>query len=427
MQKLLQWGDFFIGDPRHYLLEHRLLNTLSLLNGALNLIGTGTLVLWQTPTSMLALHFITGILFLACYYFSRFRGVYRQLYWPFVVITAVFLFLNSLENAGFAGGAHYYFLVAFVIAVILSTSWQRTIAAAIFFTLVVSVLGVIQFAYPQYLTHYDSEFKRFSDVASNFLFVNIFLGVLVTILAQNLNQERNKSDRLLRNILPDSVAEELKRNDHVKPILYESATVLFTDFVGFTKLAEKMTPEELVTELDNSFCKFDEIAQRHNLEKIKTIGDSYMAAGGLPTPNETHAVDCVLAALEFQAYIESERIRRGALGLPVWLIRIGIHSGPLIAGVIGQEKFAYDVWGDTVNTASRMESSGEPGRINISRDTYELVKEFFECEFRGQIKAKNKGEIEMYFVNDVKPEFAKDTGNLGAQGRFLELYLKSAQ
>ncbi len=227
------------------------------------------------------------------------------------------------------------------------------------------------------------------------------------------------------NILPNSVAEELKRKERVKPMVYECATVLFTDFVGFTKLAEKMTAEELVAELDNSFRAFDEIAKRHNLEKIKTIGDAYMAAGGLPTPNETHAVDCVLAALEFQTYIESEQIRRHALGLSGWPIRIGIHSGPLVAGVIGQEKFSYDVWGDTVNTASRMESSGVPGRINISHDTYELVKDFFDCEYRGAITAKNKGEIEMYFVNGVKSEFAKDTANLGAQGRFLELYLKS--
>jgi adenylate cyclase len=421
MNTLYRWQAFLIGDPRHYLLEHRLLNTISLINSVTNLVGSAL----QSSTLLLVLHLVTGILFLACYYSSRFEGAYRQLYWPFVGITAIFLFLNSLENAGFRGGAHYYFLVAYVIAVILSNRWQRTVAVTIFFILVVATLGVIQFQAPKMMKDYESDLQRFSDVGSNFLFVLIFLGVLVTILAQNLNQERSKSDRLLLNILPNSVAEELKRKERVKPMVYECATVLFTDFVGFTKLAEKMTAEELVAELDNSFRAFDEIARRHNLEKIKTIGDAYMAAGGLPTPNETHAVDCVLAALEFQAYIESEQIRRNALGLSGWPIRIGIHSGPLVAGVIGQEKFSYDVWGDTVNTASRMESSGVPGRINISHDTYELVKDYFECEYRGAITAKNKGEIEMYFVNGIKPEFAKDTGNLGTQGRFLELYLKS--
>jgi adenylate cyclase len=421
MDTLYRWQAFLIGDPRHFSLERRLLNTISLINGVTNLIGA----VFQTSTPLLALHLVTGLLFLVCYYFSRFRDAYRLLYWPFVVITAVFLFLNSIENAGFKGGAHYYFLVAFVIAVILSNRWQRTLAVTIFFILVVAVLGIIQFEAPDMLKEYENDFQRFSDVGSNFLFVQIFLGVLVTILAQNLNQERGKSDRLLLNILPSSVAEELKQNDRVKPKTYECATVLFTDFVGFTKLAEKMTAEELVAELDNSFRAFDEIAKRHNLEKIKTIGDAYMAAGGLPTPNETHAVDCVLAALEFQAFIEAEQARRRALGLPGWPIRIGIHSGPLVAGVIGQEKFSYDVWGDTVNTASRMESSGAPGRINISQDTHKLVKDFFECEYRGAITAKNKGEIEMYFINGVKPEFAKNTASLGAQGRFLELYRQS--
>ncbi len=421
MNTLYRWQAFLIGDPRHYSLEHRLLNTISLINSVTNLVGSAL----QNSTLLLVLHLITGILFLACYYSSRFEGAYRQLYWPFVGTTAIFLFLNSLENAGFAGGAHYYFLVAYVIAVILSSRWQRTVAVTGFFILVVAVLGVIQFRAPKMMKPYQTELERFSDVAGNFLFVLIFLGVLVTILAQNLNQERVKSERLLLNILPESVAEELKANDRVQPLTYECATVLFTDFVGFTKLAEKMTAEELVAELDASFCNFDEIARQHNLEKIKTIGDAYMAAGGLPTPNETHAIDCVLAALKLAAHMESERVRRQELGLPVWPIRIGIHSGPLVAGVIGQEKFSYDVWGDTVNTASRMESSGAPGRVNISQDTYELVKEYFDCEYRGAITAKNKGEIEMYFVNGIKPEYEKQTGSLGAQSHFLELYRQS--
>ncbi|HMV47323.1 MAG TPA: adenylate/guanylate cyclase domain-containing protein [Blastocatellia bacterium] len=422
MNTLYRWQAFLIGDPRNYSLEHRLLNTISLINSVTNLVGSAL----QSSTLLLVLHLITGILFLACYYSSRFEGAYRQLYWPFVGTTAIFLFLNSLENAGFAGGAHYYFLVAYVIAVILSNCWQRTVAVTGLFILVVVIMGVIQFQAPQMMRPYQTELERFSDVAGNFLFVLIFLGVLITILAQNLNQERGKSERLLLNILPESVAEELKRNDHVQPLTYDCATVLFTDFVGFTKLAEKMTAEELVAELDASFCNFDEIARQHNLEKIKTIGDAYMAAGGLPTPNETHAIDCVLAALKLAAHMESERIRRQELGLPVWPIRIGIHSGPLVAGVIGQEKFSYDVWGDTVNTASRMESSGAPGRINISQDTYELVKEYFDCEYRGAITAKNKGEIEMYFVNGIKPEYEKQTGSLGAQSRFLEHYRQSA-
>jgi len=224
------------------------------------------------------------------------------------------------------------------------------------------------------------------------------------VLTKNLNQERAKSDSLLLNILPASVAEELKMRDSVSPRHYESASVLFTDFVGFTQIAEGMTPDELVAELDACFSRFDAIARKHKLEKIKTIGDSYMAVGGVPAANRTHAVDSALAALEIQRFMTELAAKKAALNQPCWQLRIGVHTGPLVAGVIGGEKFAYDVWGDTVNTASRLESSGVAGRINISAATYEQVKGLFVCEHRGKILAKNKGEIDMYFVNSVNSE-----------------------
>jgi len=180
--------------------------------------------------------------------------------------------------------------------------------------------------------------------------------------------------------------------------------VLFTDFVGFTQIAESFTPQQLIEELDYCFGEFDRIAKKHNLEKIKTIGDAYMAVGGVPLANQTHAVDCVLAALEIEQLVSALREKEMKRSRPYWQIRIGVHSGDLVAGVVGREKFSYDVWGDTVNTASRLESSGVAGRINISGATYELVKDFFDCEFRGKVAAKNKGEIDMYFVNGPRRE-----------------------
>lgn len=180
-----------------------------------------------------------------------------------------------------------------------------------------------------------------------------------------IENEREKSDKLLRNTLPDTIADELKNNGHVAPQLYTDATVLFTDFVGFTQIAEKMSPEELIRELDNCFSYFDQVAKRYKLEKLKTIGDSYMCAGGIPAANKTHALDCVLAALEIRAFMQQMKEIKAAQGLPYWELRIGIHSGPLVAGVIGESKFAYDVWGDTVNTASRMEAAGTAAEINI--------------------------------------------------------------
>jgi len=213
-----------------------------------------------------------------------------------------------------------------------------------------------------------------------------------------IERERARADALLMNILPVSTAEELKEHNSVRPVRYESATVLFTDFKGFTKIAELVTPEELVRELDDCFRMFDEIVQRHGLEKIKTIGDAYMCAGGLPKPNTSHALDAVKAGIEMVRGLHRMMEQKAAEGKPVFQMRVGIHTGPVVAGVVGSHKFAYDIWGDTVNTAARMEQGSEPGRVNISGATYELVKEVFPCMYRGALEAKNKGAIEMYFV-----------------------------
>ncbi|HNO24953.1 MAG TPA: adenylate/guanylate cyclase domain-containing protein [Leptospiraceae bacterium] len=234
--------------------------------------------------------------------------------------------------------------------------------------------------------------------------------------------ERQKSEKLLLNILPKDVASELKEKGFAEPVLFESVSVMFTDFKGFTTIAENLTPNELVKDLDACFVQFDKISERFNLEKLKTIGDSYMCAGGIPKKNKTHAVDCVLAALEIQDFMNMMKKLKEEKGFPYWELRLGIHSGPLVAGVIGERKFAYDVWGDTVNTASRMESSGTPGKINISGNTYKLVKDFFDCEYRGKVSAKNKGEVEMYYVNRIHPEFSKDEEGRIPNGQFWEMY-----
>lgn len=228
-------------------------------------------------------------------------------------------------------------------------------------------------------------------------------------LFKEVAEEREKSEKLLLNILPQNVATELKVTGAVVPQHFESASVLFTDFVGFTKISETMTAAELVKELDGCFSQFDEVIKHNNLEKLKTIGDAYMCAGGIPVANKSHPVDICLAALEFRAFMLQMQEIKASLGLPFWQLRIGINTGPVTAGVVGTNKFAYDIWGDAVNTASRMESSGEPGRVNISQATYERVKDFFDCEYRGKVKAKGKGEVEMYFLLRIKPEFSADT------------------
>lgn len=217
-----------------------------------------------------------------------------------------------------------------------------------------------------------------------------------------VQKQKQEVEKLLHNILPEEIAYELQKQGEVVPVHYERVTVLFTDFKGFTNLAESLPPEEVIRELNHCFLKFDEIIEKYNLEKIKTIGDAYMCAGGIPVVNQTNPVDTVKAALEMQAFMQRWKKAKEAHGEQAWELRVGIHTGALVAGVIGKKKFAYDIWGDTVNTAARMESSSEVGKVNISGTTYELIKDYFDCNYRGKIKAKNKGEIDMYFVEGIK-------------------------
>ncbi len=211
--------------------------------------------------------------------------------------------------------------------------------------------------------------------------------------------QKQKSDDLLLNILPEEVAEELKEKGTSAAKYFDHVSVLFTDFVDFTKAGERLTPQQLVDELHTCFKKFDEICAKYNIEKIKTIGDAYLAVCGLPMSDKEHAINITKAAIEIREFIAERKL---AMPDTSFYIRIGIHSGSVVAGIVGVKKFAYDIWGDTVNTAARMEQSSESGKINVSQFTYDLIKDQFNCTFRGQITAKSKGEMNMYFVEGEK-------------------------
>ncbi|RPA69134.1 adenylate/guanylate cyclase domain-containing protein [Cyclobacteriaceae bacterium YHN15] len=213
---------------------------------------------------------------------------------------------------------------------------------------------------------------------------------------QIIEKEKDRSEKLLLNILPAETAEELKEYGSVKVLRNESVTVLFTDFKNFTTTAENISPEQLVRSLDYYFKKFDEICTRNNLEKIKTIGDSYMCVGGLPKENQTHPRDVVLAAKEMMAFVKT----KSEDDICAFEMRVGIHTGPVVAGIVGIKKWQYDIWGDTVNIASRMESNSVPGKINLSETTYKLISEEFKCEYRGSIDIKNRGTWKMYYLDE---------------------------
>jgi class 3 adenylate cyclase len=233
-----------------------------------------------------------------------------------------------------------------------------------------------------------------------------------------LDYEKSKADELLKNILPEEIAHELKTKGKTDTHYYKLATVLFTDFEGFTKIASTLSPAELVAELNANFEVFDSIIEKYNLEKIKTIGDAYMCAGGLPTPNVTNPIDTVLAALEIQRFMNQKHADYTAQGKEYWRLRLGVNSGELIAGVIGKKKFAYDIWGDAVNSASRMESNGVVGKVNISQNTYEYVKDFFVCEYRGKLSVKGKGEMDMYFVHGILPALSQEAQGIEPNNLF---------
>ena len=241
---------------------------------------------------------------------------------------------------------------------------------------------------------------------------------------EELLSQKEKVDELLSNMLPKDTANQLKKTGKATTKKFDLVSILFSDIEGFTRIAEQMNPEMLVDELDKFFFKFDTLVEEFNIEKIKTIGDAYMAAGGIPDMNRTNPIEVVMAAIRIMQYMQQLKKEKEYF----WDLRIGIHSGPVIAGVVGQKKFSYDIWGDSVNTASRMESSGEAGKINISGSTYEYVKNFFICEYRGKMPVKYKGNIDMYFVKCFRPEFSVDMkGQEPNEQFFIKLQLLRLQ
>ncbi|MFH0866617.1 MAG: adenylate/guanylate cyclase domain-containing protein [Bacteroidota bacterium] len=239
---------------------------------------------------------------------------------------------------------------------------------------------------------------------------------------KEIEKEKEKSDKLLLNILPFKIAEELKVQGHAKTKFFDKVTVMFSDFKDFTVIAQQLDPQDLIAELNRCFVFFDDVCVRHNIEKIKTIGDSFMCAGGIPIKNQSNPVDVVLAAFEMSDFITRLKKEQSFKGRTLWKVRIGIHTGKIISGVVGKKKFAYDIWGDTVNTANRMEQSSLPNKINISGVTYEYVKDFFDCTYRGKIPVKHKGDIDMYFADRIKKDLSIDDEGRIPNQMFWELY-----
>lgn len=253
-------------------------------------------------------------------------------------------------------------------------------------------------------------FAIYNHLVLRFARTQHMLEQIINKRTEDLIVEKEKTEALLANVLPKNTASEIMEKGKATKIKYNFVTVLFSDIQGFTKIAEEMNPEILIDELDKFFFNFDSVVEKYGIEKIKTIGDAYMCAGGIPEKNRTNPVEVILAALEMKMYMSRMKETSEIAGMKYWDIRIGIHTGTVVAGVVGHKKLSYDIWGDTVNIASRMESSGEAGKINISGTTYEFVKDFFRCEYRGKMPVKYKGELEMYFVSGIVPDLCDEKG-----------------
>ncbi|MCE9499401.1 MAG: adenylate/guanylate cyclase domain-containing protein [Leptospira sp.] len=242
------------------------------------------------------------------------------------------------------------------------------------------------------------------------------------VVDSELKDSFKKTDEILKSILPENIADEIRNKGRVEPKLLSSVSIMFCDLVGFTDISSKLSPKELLAELDECYTHFDKLVRINRLEKIKTIGDSYMCASGLFDNSFLHAVDAILCGLKIQEFMRKYQKSQSRKERPSWKVRIGINTGPVVGGIIGTHRFNYDIWGDAVNISQRMESSGESDRVNVSADTMELGMSFFSFEPRGKIHVKGKGELEMYFVTGVKPELSVDGNGRTPNRKFLAKY-----
>lgn len=310
-----------------------------------------------------------------------------------------------------------YLLVLMVLPIVPFPAWMlltTIISSIVTFVITCAVVGV---DVKNHVLRYSLQ-----DFASTIILVVMFILVLNKIRRRSWAKSRT-IEKLLLNILPPSIAAELQENGFVLPRKFDFSTVVFTDFAGFTKISEYMSPEILIDELHQIFKSFDQIIEKFGLEKLKTIGDSYMYAGGIPIFKNSHVVDSILAAIAMQQFIrrrnEAYQDKQDKI---FWKMRLGISSGPVMAGIVGEKKYVYDVFGSTVNLASRLESSGAVDAINISEATASAIRDFFEIEFRGEMNAKGLGLVKMYFVEGFKQDLALAGKPFEPNERFFELY-----
>jgi adenylate cyclase len=387
-----------IGSSRVFSLEQRIHNTISIVIGVLSF----PMLILLTFLDLRLLHILSilfcGFVNLAFYYLSRFRR--RTFALVPLLVLLITLSIIWIYGYGLNGFVHLFLLGLAVPTAILLRGIQRTLGLLLIVATVLS-LTLYDINHSDQFLVFDTPSQKYVDFGVNFVMLFVILSLVTTTVLNSLDEERSKSDGLLLNILPAQIAFELKEYGSSKPKRYDSVTVVFSDFVGFSRTCQNLSAEEILQELDVCFSAFDNVTERYSLHRLKTIGDSYMLVGGMPAENANHPASCTHAALEMAEFVHARKAHFDSLAKPYWDIRVGVHTGPVVAGVIGKQKFAYDIWGETVNMASRMESHSLPGRVNISHATYEQVRDKFNCEFRGVQEIKKLDSVQMYFANKL--------------------------
>lgn len=387
--------------------------------GVLDLVSYSNAGALSVPVRFIMIPLGFSLCFVATFFFRR--------YFEIIALVAIFvahsghLLLIWLGPFPPAYGTSITIIILMFLFGLSRIRFKLAIPAAVIIILTYQILVIAILGYPL-LALLESEFYIIS-----FTFIAVSAGYSIErflradfVKSRMLSTERHKSERLLLNILPAAVCKELKERGITRPVRYEQASVLFADFVGFTKASVGVSAGTLIATLDQYFSQFDTVVTKYGLEKIKTIGDEYMLVAGIPRSSTTHAIDCVMAALDF---LEYGKIYRNEVNDLLKLeMRIGISSGPLVAGVLGKSKFTYDVFGSTVNQASRVESASRTGQVTISRTTYNLVKDFFACEARGVVTVKNGEEVELFAIQGFKPEYSLDPDGTMPNMDFVKRY-----
>ncbi len=396
LQRMVDIGankDFSITELRYL----RVTNIASILGALYNAIWVLISINLTDSPIIYGSNAFLGLMFLIVLIFNK-KG-WRVLAAIWLTIASYISVLLFLYLLGYSSGVAFICFLIIILPYMTFPRKARKLANG--FSILACLMLIITVLLQSNINaHYDEVDPYISQVVnisiSGFICLALIwsMSVLIDRSEESLMAEQKKSDDLLHNILPVNVAKDLKETGRTIPQRHKNVTILFTDFEGFTEIVASITEITLVNELNDIFGRFDEIVVEAGVEKIETIGDAYVAACGLEEEITEHAINCITAAQEMLSYLE-ERNQKHEIK---WRMRVGIHSGPIVAGVVGKKKFRYDLFGDTINTASRMESSGEPGKINISGPTYQLVKNDVDCEYRGKVYAKGKGEMEMYFV-----------------------------